>query len=172
MRRSTNARFHGFTLMETLIVVAILGLLIAIGVPMWLNSLNRAKQAQTMANMREIASAWEARAADYRAYNAAGAKFQMPSVALAAPKVETLLVPTYLRALPRRDAWGHPFDFAIDKQAPGTATQYAIRSPGRNGKLDGGKKKKYTIGTTTRFDCDIIYANGVFISYPAGVQVK
>lgn len=159
-----------FTLVETLIVVAILGLLIAIGVPMWLNTINRARQSQTLANMREIAGAWEMRAADFKSYNAAGATFTMPATPMKADDVEKLISPTYIRAMPRFDGWRRALDFATDSVKGGPATQYAIRSMGRDGKLDGGKKKKYTMGTTKRFDCDIIYSTGVFVVYPAGVQ--
>jgi type II secretion system protein G len=157
---------QGFTLIETLIVVAIIGLLMAIGIPMWLNSVNRAKQTSSVADMREIASAWEARAADYRSYSAAGATFTMPPMPLTGTDVQALIQPTYIRKMPFLDGWRRPFEFAVD--APASATTYAIRSLGRDGQPD--VKTTYTIGQTSRFDCDIVYSSGAFIVYPQGAQ--
>jgi general secretion pathway protein G len=166
MHQRQNTSGFGFTLVETLIVVAIIGLLMAIGIPVLLNSLNRAKQAQTLSDVREIASAWEARASEFRAYTAAGATFAWPAAPLLGTDVHGLLQPTYIRKVPQLDGWRRPYDFAAD--TPAGAQVYAIRSFGRDGKPDVAKT--YTTGTSSKFDCDIVYSNGTFIVYPQGAQ--
>lgn len=114
MHRRRRLHHLGFTLVETLVVIAIIGLLMAIGIPMWMNSVNRAKQTGTLESMRAIAAAWEARAADRQGYAAAGATFTMPPTPMTGTDVQALLQPTYIHSLPLLDGWHHPFDFASD----------------------------------------------------------
>ena len=163
---------RGFTILETLIVCAIIGLIAAIAIPMYMHSQNRAKQSRTIGNMRTIAAAWESRAAEVKAYNAAGANFAIPTVNVTNAQMTTMLTPTYIRELPKGDGWGWPFDFKLDaaigSKTPGTT--YSIRSMGRDGKLEAASKRNYRIQATTNFDCDIVYSNGTFIAYPQGKQ--
>jgi prepilin-type N-terminal cleavage/methylation domain-containing protein len=161
-------RKHGFTIIELLVALAIVGILVAIAVWNYHTSIQRARQKRTMADMRSIATAWEGRATDVKSYNAAAAGFTMPAAPITFGEMNTLLVPTYIKVLPRIDGWGHPFDFAAD-QAVGSGTGadlYALRSPGR----DGVYATSYVLGGTTDFDCDIVYSGGSFVIYPEGLQ--
>jgi hypothetical protein len=139
---------------------------------MYLNAQHRAKQGQTMANMRAIATAWEARASDVKAYNAAGADFAVPAVELSHDDMSRLLTPKYIPILPRYDAWGHPLEFRVDSSVTATAQQYSIRSPGRDGifQTTGATANSYAEGAFECFDCDIVYADGHFAAWPQGAQ--
>jgi general secretion pathway protein G len=163
MRRNQK----GFTLIELLIVVAIIGILAAIAIPNLLTAMQRSKQKRTMADMRTIATAWEARATDVNRYNAAGVT--LPTVSVDAATLGNYLSPTYVKTFPQRDGWGNNWNFWLDKgMATATAAQvYAIVSGGKDGTFQGNNPLG---GATTAFDCDIVYSNGTFIQYPEGVQ--
>ncbi|HEX7155527.1 MAG TPA: prepilin-type N-terminal cleavage/methylation domain-containing protein [Thermoanaerobaculia bacterium] len=163
-RNSPQTR--GFSVIEILVVIAIIGIIAAIGIANYLGGLNRAKQKRTMADMRTVATMWEARQADMQRYNAAG--YTYPSTNIPYEQLRTMLVPTYTKELPRLDGWGRPLQFAVEAAGGGQASDYAIRSAGR----DGVFETTYTPGLTNDPDCDIVYANGTFIIYPDTMQTK
>lgn len=160
MRRVRN---RGFTLIELLVVVAIIGVLAGIAIYNYLLALQRAKQKRTMEDMRTIAQAWEAKGAETHGYNAAG--FNFPGAPVTADDLDQLLVPTFAKSLPKFDGWSRPFGYGLDQPIGGgsSASAYSIRSMGADAKFDGAT---YTPGTTNSFDCDIVYANGSFVTYP------
>jgi general secretion pathway protein G len=159
---------QGFTLPELLMVVAIIAILSAIAIPNLLSALNRSKQKRTLADIRAIATAWEARATDIGKYNAAGVADGI-SLPIPMDDLSNVLTPTYIKALPTKDGWGRQYsaftDFAFNDAT--VANRYAIVSGGRDGTVNSSQP----LGTFTNFDCDIIYSNGTFLTYPEGTQV-
>jgi hypothetical protein len=116
-----------------------------------------------MADMRSIATAWEARATDLNQYNAAGLSWPAPTVTITTG-LTGLLEPTYIKKVPVYDAWNSQFLIGSSN------TSYAVRSLGANKTSDIGAGAGGSIVTTGDFDCDIVFADGTFVIYPEGVQ--
>ena len=169
-RFSVTRREKGFTLIELLVVVAIIGIIAAIAVPNMLMAIQRSKQRRTMVDMRNLANAWEARNIEGGRYNAAGVANGIEGCDqnVDLNDLQVALSPTYIKAFPRIDGWGTAYKAFLDApwgSSTATAQHYAIVSAGHDLVIEGDP----TSGPFTNYDCDIVYSNGTFLSYPDGL---
>jgi prepilin-type N-terminal cleavage/methylation domain-containing protein len=143
---------RGFSLMELLVVVAILGLLLAIAIPNMLDALDRSRQRATVGEIR----AWG---------NALGSYYSERNVHPNGPSggpiqnVWNQLVPFAASALNTKDKFG--CDFYYDSISPFEA--YTIGSPGKGCTRGLG----VTPSSWTNYSLDIIMENGVFTNAPS-----
>jgi general secretion pathway protein G len=138
------------------------GIIAAIAIPNFLNAVQRGKQKRTMADIRAVATAVEAYAADQGSY----------PIAEDVGELRLLLEPTYVPRLPVTDGWQHSLRYQAwgEAQGVGGASDYAIVSPGKDGQLEQTDFSWYESGSTRRFDRDIVFGNGRFVLYPEGAQ--
>ena len=148
------------------LAVSPLALMFAIAAPNFLTAHHRSRQKRTMADMRSLANALEARATDADTYAIGAARVcgnicafaSMTTVPL--DELERALSPVYIRKLPRLDGWGNEFEVRV------SAKSYAIRSRGSDDRFDANS---YAMNHVTRsFEEDIVFSDGSFFQYPEG----
>jgi general secretion pathway protein G len=142
--KSTLRRDEGFSLIELLIVVAIIGIIAAIAVPQLMNAMDRGRQRRSMADMRNIATANGTLRVDTGAY--------------ASPDMAAL-VPNYLQVAPTTDGWGTAFVYASD------GTTYTITSLGSDA---GAGPAAPATWINEPYEPDIVMTDGQFIDAPTG----
>src|SRR5512134_3177883 len=113
-----NRKARSFTLIELLIVVAIIGIIAAIAIPNLLNAIDRGKQKRTMADMRSLGTAVESYAVDNNVY---------PAVATAAALKTIVEAGAYIKNMPTVDGWSNTF--VVDS----ITTEYTLYSTGKDG---------------------------------------
>jgi general secretion pathway protein G len=118
----------GFTLVELLVVVAILAILAAALLPKFLGYTDNAREAQTMADLSTMKSVVEIYAADEGAGN-------YPAV----DKIEEVLTGKGISWTEDNkgvvDPYGRPYAYAIDGEAGDADQHFVIASPGKNGEF-------------------------------------
>ncbi|MCP4902154.1 MAG: prepilin-type N-terminal cleavage/methylation domain-containing protein [bacterium] len=145
-------RSKGFTLVELLIVVAIIGVIAAVAVPALLGAINRSRQSSTMTALRNIGQALQLYQNDF-------SRFPTVDGGTAEGVVE-FLVPTYTGVVNTVDGWGGVIFLTTSNQ------EYTVISYGANGAEDA----PYVLGTTTDWNADIVYSTGAFYQWPRGIQ--
>jgi len=131
----------------------------AIAIPNVANALNRKKQNQTMADIRTVSTALEARATDFNEY----------PVVRSLDELAPLIEPTYVKQMPRFDGWHKPFRYESWRETgQAAATHYAFSSAGSDGRFEKPSARDYDPSATTTFERDIVFSNGAFIQYAEG----
>ena len=139
----------GFTLVELLIVVAIIGIIAAIAIPNLLNAVDKGKQKRTMADMRSISTGLECYAIENVNYPIAATNLAL----------QAAIEPVYMKRMPMTDGWSNPY------QIDSTTTAYTIMSQGKD-----GAGNNCAPGFTSNFNDEICVVGGLFQRYPLGIQ--
>ena len=154
--RSMNTQHHstsrGFSLVELLIVCAVIGLLAAIAIPNLLNAIQRGRQARTVGDLRGLATAVAMYQQDY-------AKFPLESSLVVVESIAASIRP-YMGNMAKTDGWRRAFMYNSD------GDNYTLVSYGMNGVAD----QPWAQGPIHFFDDDIVIQGGSFMQWPEGVQ--
>jgi len=143
---------RGFSLVELLIVCAVIGLLAAIAIPNLLNAIQRGRQARTVGDLRGLATAVAMYQQDY-------AKFPLADSWVPIDDIAAHIVP-YMGSVVSVDGWMRPFMYLSG------GDNYTLVSYGMNGAAD----QPWTQNPIHFFTEDIIIMGGSFMQWPEGVQ--
>ena len=168
-------RHHGFSIIELVLVILIIGLLTSIMLPNLIDAIHKAKQRRTMGELRLIGGAWMSWYTDHNSAMAAGSN-QLYQVGtfdeLSYLEIYGYLHPTdtfyYMQEVPSKDAWGSELTFYLNS-VKGTDRQMLLCAAARNKVFDACEKgKDIPIGpfVGTDFDQDIVWADGFLLRWP------
>lgn len=125
-------RGSGFTLIEVMVVVVILGILAAIIVPNVIGKDEKARVEATKASLREVSNALEMYKLDNHKYPTT--QEGLEALVKKPPAAKNWAPQGYLKSMPK-DSWGNPFQY----MSPGPAGKpYDLYSFGADG-TEGGE---------------------------------
>ena len=143
----------GFTIIELLIVVAVIGILVAMVIPNLIGAIQRSRQSRTVADIRMISEGIEA----YQVDNSFYPVVNDGTVSMLSGNLEI-----YIRRFNDYDGWREPIFYGSD------GSHYTVISYGWN----MVPNLPYVDGPTTTFDADIVFVDGNFLQWPEGPQTQ
>ena len=162
--------------MELLLVVTIILVVASILIPNWIDALHKAKQRRTMAELKQIGTAWMSWLTDQEGSTSPGAAKTFDASELQEVTYEEIfgyLHPSdsffYLQELPTEDAWGSQLSFWMNPNT-GSGAQLMLCSAARDNVFDtcdGSATQAAGPFMSTNFDLDIIWADGSLVRWPS-----
>jgi type II secretion system protein G len=166
----------GFTLIEVLIVVAIIGIIAVLLIPNAITAIQKSKQKSTMKDILSIATA----ASDYVLDNGDWTFGQTGNINPSSDFVQAI-TPFYIKICPVVDHWGEPYKVYLGSQAEVRGIQaedvgpddFIVESYGRDGVSDGWvydptttDDDYYTVDNWSAFRYDMVNWNGSWLRAP------
>ena len=116
-------RHHGFSIIELVLVILIIGLIASVLIPNLIDAIHKAKQRRTMGELRLIGGAWMSWYTDHNSAMSAGSN-QLYEVGtfreLTYLEIYGYLHPTdtfyYMQTVPAQDAWGSKLTFYLNTE--------------------------------------------------------
>ena len=144
----SRRREAGFSLIELLITLVVIGILAAIAIPAMRFAIDRSKQRTTMSDMRSLGASISRYYIDNSGY---------PDNSLTPTELLVSLEPYGGERMQPVDRWNHDYEYHTD----GTS-YYSVISRGRDG-IDGGDSD---FENRNDFKLDIVYVSGGFVASP------
>ena len=170
MNRKLHPHSQGFSLIELLIVIAIIGIIASMLIPNMLDAMQKTKQKRTMADMRITGGAMFSWLTDQVGAAAAGQASTQINLAdygglKTVADLNTILVPQYLQDIPIKDGWKSTYDYYLNTSNPHSRHVMAIRSRGRNA-VPEANTYSVTGFDPTDYDQDVVWADGFMVRWP------
>jgi len=132
-RPAARRRDAGFTLVELLVVLAILGLLVGIAVPQLFKYFGRAKEQAAQIQINTLAQDLDLFLLDVGRYPTE--QEGLKALVAAPPSLQRWAGPYVAQASMLNDPWGHPYVYRVPSRRPGQA--YDLYTLGPDGDATG-----------------------------------
>ncbi len=141
-------RDRGFTLVELLVVVAIIGILAAAAVVNFRGAIDRGKQTKSITTMRNLGTALHAYELDFS---------HLPTNGLTATQLSAILRGNALNTVETRDGWGNDLMYVCSPE------HYTVKSYGKDGVVG---PVDITRATRDSYENDLVLSDGMFTATP------